>query len=678
MANSDLKTTEMGNGVVLLHFEDAAQPVFVEKKGKPYVLYGEKNDYPNYLLYLYNNSAKHSAIINGKVDYVCGKGWVYDKESTPADQQAAINQFLAIANAKGESLNEVTEKIALDMELFNGAYLQVVWNLLGEIASVYHVDYTTVRSNKDNTEFYVSDEWVKYSPDGTYRTNNNPVYKEFGAFNTNLKKGTQILYIKKYHPGIDIYTLPSYRGSITWIEVDIEIGNYHLNNVKGGFFVNKLINFNNGKPTQEEQGKIEKMFDSKFGGVRGRKYMLAFNADATKAATVLDLNVAESDKLFDQLNKTTQQEIFTGHRITSPILFGIKTEGQLGGRTEIREAYEAFQNIYVNGRQQWLEKVFSMLIKFKGGIAYPLTIQRTEPISFEFSEAIQSQNMTQDEIRERIGLPPAEKKDNSAAQETINAINSLSPLVANKVLENLTSDELRALIGLKPAPTGSIPNTQPLPQQQNHHHFTQEEDEKDIEVFAQFGVAKTERTILKSKKVIFSSDEEEKTYFADETKSMTNLESNILELLNKDPYTTQQIIADTLNIDVIVVNNVLRVLESQGQIVVTHELNNGDETIKRVPIKKATKEAAKKKPFTKTIEVMYSYEGPYDNRNRAFCHKMMELDRLYSRYDIERISDKLGYSVWARRGGWYDGRPYCRHHWEAHVVVDKQVVNNLN
>lgn len=682
MANNDLKTTELGNGLVLLHFEDAAQPVFVEKKGKPYVMYGEKNDYPNYLLYLYNNSAKHSAIINGKVDYVCGKGWVYDKETTPEDQQAVIDQLLLKANAKGESLNEVTEKVSLDMELFNGAYLQVVWNLLGEVASVYHVDYTTVRSNKDNSQFFVTEDWVKYNPDGTYRTNNNPEYKTFDAFNTNNKKGTQILYIKKYHPGIDIYTLPSYRGSITWIEVDIEVGNYHLNNVKGGFFVNKLINFNNGKPTQEEQQKIEKMFDSKFGGVRGRKYMLAFNADATKAATVLDLNIAESDKLFDQLNKTTQQEIFTGHRITSPILFGIKTEGQLGGRTEIREAYEAFQNIYVNGRQQWLEKVFNMLVKFRGNITSELKIQRTEPISFEFSEAVQSQAMTQDEIRERMGMPPAEKKDNTTAQETINAINSLSPLVANKVLENLTSDELRALIGLPPAPAGAIPPSSGVPTQQQSN-FTEDEDNQAIEVFSQFGIAKTERTILKSKRVGFCSDEDERIFFADETKSMTDLQARILDLLNKDPYTTQQVIAETLGVDIKVINNLLRILESQGDIKVTSELNNGDETIKRVPAKKAAREAGKKVPIAKTIEVMYSYEGPYDDRNRAFCHKMMELNRLYSRFDIERISDKLGYSVWARRGGWYTTpsgtrRSYCRHHWEAHVVVDKKVVNNLN
>jgi hypothetical protein len=664
---SAMSSKELGNGVVLLHFEDAAQPSFVEKKGKPYILYGEKNDYPNYLLYLYNNSAKHNAIINGKVDYVCGKGWAYDKDTLDTARAEKIDAILNRANAKGESLNEITEKIELDLELFNGAYLQIVWNLLGEIASIYHVDYTTVRSNKDNTCFYVSDEWVKYSPDGSYKPNNNAEYKEFNAFNPGNRQGSQILYVKKYHPGIDIYTLPSYRGSITWIEVDIEIGNYHLNNVKGGFFVNKLINFNNGVPSAEGQAAIEKMFAEKFGGVRGRKYMLAFNSDTTKAATAVDLNVAESDKLFDQLNKTTQQEIFTGHRVTSPMLFGIKTEGQLGGRTELREAYEAFQNIYVNGRQQWLEKCFNSLLAYND-ITTPISLQRSEPISFEFSESAQTQVMTQDEIRDRIGLPPAEKKDNDAAQATINAINSLSPLVANKVLENLTSDELRALIGLSPAAPGTIPS---VPEQQ----FSKSEDKKDAAVFAEFGTPRSENRILKVKKVLFSSDEDEYEHFATTHTELTIMQSRVLDLLIKDSLITQEVIAETLDVDVDIVKTALDSLADMKLITVREKKVKGETVVERKAVKEAKKVVKENTPISRSIEVKYSYEGPKDERNRPFCAKLLELDRLYSRKEIEQISERLGYSVWARRGGWYTipgtnkRRPFCRHSWVSNVVV---------
>lgn len=660
-----MNSVSLSDGLVTMHFEDAAQPIFLEKKGKDYILYGEKNDYPNYLLYLYNSSAKHSAIINGKVDYVCGKGWSFEKEEVKGVDGKA-DSFIKRANKDGESLDEILGKISLDLEIFNGAYLQIVWNNLQQIADIYHVDYTTVRSNKDNTVFYVADDWVKYNADGSYKTNSNPTITPYNAFNADKKSGTQILYIKKYHPGIDIYTLPTYRGSITWIEVDVEIGNYHLNNVKSGFFVNKMIQFNNGKPTTEEQQKIERMFDNKFGGVRGKKYMFSFNADATKAATVLDLSVAESDKLFDQLNKTTQQEIFTGHRITSPMLFGIKTEGQLGGRTELREAAELFQNTYVNGRQQWLEKIFNALAS-NAGVTTPLTIQRTEPIAFEFSEAVQAQNMTQDEIREKMGLPPVEKKDNTAAQETINSLNSLSPLVANKVLEAMTADEVRGLIGLSSVnpPLGAT-------------QFSAAEDMADAEVFTEFGAMRQKFTVVKSKKVLFSSELQEAIHFAAEDKDISGLQAEVLDQLVKDPLITPEVLSETLKREVKEINAAIKELEKQKLISVTEKKKQGIAVTERKPAKDAQKILKESKPSTRSVKVLYSYEGPKDDKNRPFCAKLLELDRLYSRKDIEQISVRLGYSVWARRGGWYtipgtnEHRPYCRHSWVSNVVVSNE------
>ncbi|TWF38856.1 hypothetical protein FHW36_10679 [Chitinophaga polysaccharea] len=670
-----MNSVSIGDGLLTLHFEDAAQPVFLEKKGKEYVFYGEKNDYPDYLLYLYNNSAKHSAIINGKVDYVCGNGWAFEQEAiTPQDSEKA-EAFIERVNKEGESLNEITGKVDIDFEIFNGAYLQVTWNKLGAIADIFHVDYTTVRSNKDNSMFFVSDEWIKYNPDGTYKTNNNPKYTSYPAFNPDKPKGTQILYIKKYHPGIDIYTLPTYRGSITWIEVDIEIGNYHLNNVKSGFFVNKLVNFNNGKPQPEEQKAIERLFDSKFSGVRGRKYMLSFNADSTKAATVADLNVSESDKLFDQLNKTTQQEIFTGHRVTSPMLFGVKTEGQLGGRSEMRDAYEIFQNTYVNGRQQWLENVFNMLAGY-AGVQAPLSIQRTEPISFEFSEATQAQNMSKDEIREKMGLAPEQKQETSQAQEMINAINSLSPLVANKVLENLTSDELRAMVGLSPAAPGTLP--QPNPNVKEPAKFTDEEDEFDVAVFAEFGQERRAFKIVKSKKVMFTCDEDEAHHFDDQEPDITKIQADVLDLLIKDSLISPELIAKTLNTETGIIKKAISALVDAGLIKVSEKNVRDQMVIDRKPVKEAKKLLKEKTPTTKSIQVMYSYEGPQDSRNRPFCAKMLELDRLYSRKDIEAISERLGYSVWARRGGWYHNpttgknQPFCRHSWVSNVVVKEK------
>lgn len=667
------KIDVQGTGLSVMYFDDTAQPRFIERKGLPYVLYGEKNDYPNYLLYLYNNSAKHSAIINGKVDYVVGKGWDYEKEGVADDQQKILDSFISSANMKGESLKAVFAKMQLDIEIFNGAYINVVWTALGQIASIYHIDYTKVRSNADNSVFYVSDEWVKYNKDGSWRQIYNPDYIQFNAYNEADKIGSQILYVKQYHPGIDIYTLPGYRGSLTWIEIDVEIGMYHLSNVKSGFFANKMVNFNNGNPTQEAQEAIEKMFARKFTGTKGQRYILTFNTDATKAPTINDLNISESDKIFDQLNKTAQQEIFTGHRITSPILFGIKTEGQLGGRAEIRDSYEIFQNTYVNGRQQWNEEVANMLARNRGATT-PISIVRTEPISFEFSEATQAQNMSKDEIREKMGLAPAEAKEDQSAQDIINAISNLPISLQNAVIAQMSPAQLLSLVGItatiQPAATTQLPVAQ-------EHQFSIDNDERDAEIFAEFGTARSAHFIIRSKKVLFTCDKDEQLHFADVSSQLTDLQSSVLSMLEKDPLITQQVIADTLYTDIDSVSAAITALKEMGAITIEEKIKDGERIVERKPVADADKRIRVSGPITKSVEVKYSYEGPQDDRNRAFCAKVLQLDRLYSRKEIETISGRLGYSVWARRGGWYhnpktnETTPYCRHTWRANVVVNQ-------
>jgi DNA-binding MarR family transcriptional regulator len=241
--------------------------------------------------------------------------------------------------------------------------------------------------------------------------------------------------------------------------------------------------------------------------------------------------------------------------------------------------------------------------------------------------------------------------------------------VANKVLENLTSDELRALIGLQPAAPGSIP--EPVPGQQ----FSKVDDDRDISVFSEFGKPRTDHHIVKVKKVLFTSDEDERTFFATTEADLTTTQEGVLDLLAKDPLTTTEVIAKALDVDIEMVNSAINALSDMKIIKVNDKTVRGETVIERKPVKEAKKILRDSKAITRSIEVKYSYEGPKDDRNRPFCAKLLELDRLYSRKEIEQISTRLGYSVWARRGGWYTlpgtniHRPYCRHSWVANIVV---------
>jgi hypothetical protein len=669
--------------IKFLKFDDVPLPIYKEVKGKDYIFYGERNDYPNYLLRIYNNSAKHNAIVTGKVDYICGNGWGVKSEDEM--QKAKAFGIIDKVNTKEESLNEVTNKLVTDLTIFGGYYLQVIWTkATGEIAELYHVDYYKVRTNSENSEFYVSDNWLKND-----NVNPRPDYETYPAFDPNNTTGTQILYFKEYRAGVNTYSLPDYRGAISYIELDISIGEYHLNTINNGMFSSKLINLNGGKVSQEEEDRIERQFQNKFSGSKNAgKFMLAFNDSKENEPSIIDLSGTELDKHFDLLNLTVQTEIFSGHKITSPMLFGIKTEGQLGGRSEMREAYQLFQNTYVNAKQRALEEVVNYLFKFNDIIA-DLELKPTEPISFEFSEAIISANMTQDEIREKLGLAPIEKKETQGAQDIINSLNSLSPLIATKVVESMDVNELRSLIGLPSREDIVTPENignEAAPTTVETLHLSCSHTQKDDEILRLFdgkGISKDGFKIITTSKMTFSSGDEfvKQELFAEY--QLNEIQRKIVGEIQKDINATIPQIAKAVGIDeesvisrinTLIDDNVITEKISQTGLVTRKITSVGQAAIKRLT------------PVT-SFKVLYSYEeraGVPDAKSgsRPLCEKLFNADGvgkslLFTREEIQNISNQLGYSVFQLCGGWYTNpntgvrTPYCRHEWKRNVVVEK-------
>lgn len=652
----------MSNQLMVLTFAEARQPEYREKKGEGegYIEFGKKNDYPNYLVDLFNKSAKHNAIIKGKVNYITGNGFKIKEGVDPIGEQ-----FIAQAN-RVESLTEVLRKASIDIELFGGAYLQIIWSVTGEnLAEVYHVDYTKIRTNADNTQFWYSENWE----DRKYKR------EIFNGFNSQLRQGTQIMYLKEYRPNLNAYALPGYFGALNYVESDIEISKHVLGNAQTGFSASKLITLPNGEPSDDEKRQIERKFTDRFTGSDGKKFILSFVNDASRKPVIEDLGASDITKEdFGNVDKMIQQNIFAGHQITAPDLFGISTPGQLGTRQQMRDSYEIFKNTYVNDKQIFLEQVFSLLAKLHGANS-ELQIVPVEPIGIEFGEAIIAANLTKDEIREKLGAPALEPKTSSTSQDVIDAINSLSPLVANKVLESMTANEIRSLVGLIPEQGGEDIPTAPS-------GFNFSEDDV-VSVFEEFGVSKEDYSIFKSREVFSQvpNELEEALHLEFAEQALSGLEANVLDLIQKDKRITAEVIAGTIGVDLDIINRVLDGLDKRG--IVSSSVSRG---ITERKLSKPLSELNAPKPTTTSFMVRYSYEwrtdipgnerDSADHPSRYFCARLMQLDRLYSRAEIEAISARLGYSVFDRRGGWWtkpNGQhsPSCRHRWYAQTVIKK-------
>ena len=667
----------MSNNLLILNFAEARQPEYKEKRGAEggYMEFGYRNDYPEYLLELYNKSAKHNAIIKGKVNYIIGNGW-------DGKGDAAAESFINQPNPF-EDLDSLTRKVSTDVEVFGGSYLEVIWSALGgQLVSVSHIDYTKIRTNKDNTQF-----WYKY--DWTDRKE-KPVI--INAYNTQVRQGRQILYLKEYRPGLDTYSLPGYMGALNYIESDVEVSKHVLGNAQTGFSASKLVTLPNGEPTPDEKRNIERRFSDRFTGSDGKKLILSFVDRPDQKPIIEDLGQSDLSKEdFGRVDELIQQNIFAGHQIISPNLFGIKTEGQLSGATEMQNAYEIFKNTYANDKQRFLESTFNMLARIKGATE-DIKIVPLEPISYQLTEQTLLQIAPKEYLLEKAGIDVS--KYNITPEGGEIAVNNAQ---VNDSLKNLTGRQYQQLmrvvrqfsqgkitkqqaavmlgsgLGLNEGEINTMLGVDEDPVTEDFSEQMDALEDETIAVFNEYGESKERFTFLTDKSVFSSRDLFEEAKLVDRTS-----DKKILELIKADPLIPNEVLAKAINKTLDFVQARVQYLYDIGAVV-------RDEITKARTITKPINEIVDA-PVRTTIEVRYSYEWkkvvPQGQRNtaahpsRPFCARLMALERFYTRKEIEAISARLGYSVFDRGGGWWTKpsgyhSPSCRHEWRANVLVKK-------
>lgn len=693
--------------IVVLNFADSKIPEFKEVRNKDYILCGDKNDYPEYLVYQYNKCGKHRAIINGKTKYILGGGLEGEGGLAPVKGEDDKVTPAAYVNKDKETMYDVLKKSIKDIEIHGGFRWFITFDMMGRVAGISHDDFYKFRTGKEGG-FYYKEKWFD-----TYGRPNHreeaKFYREFtGTAPGNDDENKVLVFAyNEYGPGCDYYPLPEYVGCSNYIDIDIEISKFHLSSLRNGMMPSKMIQFYTGEPTEDKKKEIERRFRAKFAGSENAgKFVLVFNTSKDKTVDIQDLSFNELDKQFDILNKTSEQQIFTGHQVTSPMLFGVKTEGQLGGSTELRTAYEIFINTYAKPKQADLEKI----VNYFGGLlgkGSDYHFSQLDPVGLIFDVKDVLDKVPPEFILERLGVP--KKYRNPAGTSALPAQQTAA--ATNDNIKNLTAKQYQQLVRIirefnkgkikKDAAALLLRNSLGLSDEdievllapdapddaEQMQKFAAEVSEgKDedtvIQMFNVCGDLKSDFHIVKSKKVKFSSDKDAATdeisfYKQAFIAKVSISEANILDLISKDKRITPEVIAKTLGVSTEYVTAKIAKMVDKGILSTTEQVIGEDTQIERT-LTKPLKEISKPPGDLDTTEILikYSYEGPKDDRNRPFCAKLMALSRLYSRTEIENISQRLGYSVWDRRGGWWtkpDGThsPTCRHRWVSHVVVRK-------
>jgi len=579
----------MENSIYRVNFAESSLPVFKENKAKGYITFGEKNDYPNKLIDLYNKSPKHGAIVTQKASYLAG-----DKTEVIAintEDKAKAEQNMNSINAY-ESFDDLKAKICQDAELFNGFALEVIWNKAKtSIAELYHLPFQNVRCAIGGGYMY-SEDW----------NDRRCEIKEYPSFNPTTRENKQVYYFKFYRAGQEEYPLPEYVSCLKYIEIDTEIANFHLNSIKSGFSAQTLIQLFKGQPTPDEARKTIKRFKDNFTGTdNAGSVIIQFNDPNEQASQINNLTPSDFDKLFLQLNQSVQQEIFSGHRVTSPMLFGIKTEGQLGGRSEMIESYEAFQTSYVEPRQNIIDRALTSVFKY---IAPVKLVTKNKPvIGLDYVALFEKGLITQDEARKELGMAT-------------------------------------------------------LPVQMSQQNPFNWNDDKDIAVFNQFGED--------------ASNFEEVPF-----KFGTALDLMILQYLGQNGLISVADVVNFIKQDAEVIQTAVDDLISRGLVEsVNGQIQNTPDGLRELSNSNLGTEIVVRYKYGKSAGIS---GGDIIPTSRDFCKRIIGFNKLYTREEIEQMTQILGYDVWRRRGGWMTVKnsspalhvPYCRHSWIAQTVRRK-------
>ena len=374
-------------------------PHIVEKTNQDWVSFGEDNLYPNYLLELFLGSAINGALIKSIGAMIYGEGLA----ATDADENEATKEsFLKLNGLLHDSPDDVLKDLAMDLKLFGGCYVNVIWSRdRKSISKISHIGAQYIRSGKmvdgEIDTYYYSSDWSKWK-----KSEHKP--RPYRAFNTKDRtQASQILMIRDKNPALFYGFAPDYVASTDYIQLDLEIAQFHLANISNGMFPSMAINFKNGVPSDDERRTIERQINSKFSGSgNSGRILLTFNDGGDTTPEIVPLDTNNASESYQFLSKEVVNKVLSGHRVTSPLLFGIRAEGGgLGSNAdELRDAFSLFNNTVIIPFQNILLKGLDKVFKVND-IHLDLYFKTLKPADFIDLEVTETQS---EEDQEKEGV----------------------------------------------------------------------------------------------------------------------------------------------------------------------------------------------------------------------------------------------------------------------------------
>ncbi len=617
-----------------MSFGESRMPIQKEERTLDWVVWGDmegwENQQPQYYDYLSKMSSKNNSILEEKNKYVYGKGFVPVASKKEKVTKIQLNAFLNKINK-----SKVFRKLVTDGNKYNAFAAEMIFDIKGEKVFPHFLPIKNIRVSKDEYNeknellpkvYYYTSDWSKGR-----KAKDNKDFVEFHPFEWDAEKldltKRYVVYWKGDQYEDEYYSEPTYLGGVPYIDADCEVGNFVKNNTKNGFTGGYMVNFYNGTPTEEQKADIKKQFDSVLHGTdNAGKSVKSFNENNAKGVEITPLTDNGQDDRFISLNEQIRDEIFTAHRV-SPLLVGIgKTGGLSNNADELRTVEERFTNSYVYPSQEVYNEFVNNILEFNEIIG-EAKLQRLDPIKPSITIDFVKDVATRSELRKIA-------RDSGYELPEINdELESSTALMKRETIREF-SDEEKTL----------------------------------IDCFAEICTNDSELNIICKRESQFSNVFEakksnDKLVFEFATRN----ENSLLKLLSEKPDLSNDELAQLLKVKPSDIASMIDTLNADGLLEGTNVTEQGETEIK-----------------DNEIFVVYKYElrsdaPPLEGVSREFCIDMVEKSKTksWTIEQIQEISNRVGYDVFSRRGGWYHNprteknTPYCRHIFSQRLVRKK-------
>lgn len=360
------------SNIRVVNLSSYTAPAVKEVQGKEWVEYGEDNSYFQYLIDRYNGSATNNAVINGIVELLYGRGIDATDSQRKPDEYAQMKALFS---------KNCLRRILSDYKMMGQCAIQVIYSQdRTTIVQVDHLPIETLRAEKCNEEGEV--EAYYYAKDWKEVTARKETPMRIPAFGYS-EEAIEVLYVKPYRAGYYYYSPVDYQGGLQYAELEEEVANYHINNIQNGLAPSMLLNMNNGVPTEEERNLIEARIAEKFSGSSNAgRFILAFNDNKELAATIEPVQLSDASDQYQFLADESMRKLMVAHRVTSPMLLGIKDNSGLGNNAnELETASALFENTVIEPMQEVVIDALNEILAYND-ISLNLYFKTLRPLEF--------------------------------------------------------------------------------------------------------------------------------------------------------------------------------------------------------------------------------------------------------------------------------------------------------